>query len=184
MSSIPSNATKVFDGIIFDVYHYEQELFDGSTATFEMLKRNDSVQCIPIVGDKILLIQDEQPNRLMQWALPGGQTDAGEDLEAAIARELQEETGYSCDTFELYKSYDISSKLDWRVHTFIARNTLNTHAIKNDAGERTTPVLVSFDECIDIVCREDFREKEFAIDILRMYKNNTLSEFKKLLFPN
>jgi ADP-ribose pyrophosphatase len=184
MSSIPPHATKVFDGIIFDVYHFEQELYDGTTRTFEMLKRNDSVQCIPIVGDKILLIQDSQPNQPTQWALPGGQTDAGEELEAAIARELQEETGYTAATFEHYKSYDISSKLDWRVHTFIARDATFTHEIKNDAGERTTPVLVSFDECIDIVCRADFREKEFALDILRMHKNNTLGAFKTLLFPN
>ena len=37
---IPKNATKVFSGKTFDVYQWEQEMFDGSKKIFEKLKRN------------------------------------------------------------------------------------------------------------------------------------------------
>lgn len=184
MPSIPKHAKKVFEGIIHDVYHYEQKLYDGSTATFEMLKRNDSVQCVATVEDKILLIKDSQPNRDTLWALPGGQSDTNEDLLDAIAREFLEETGYVCDAFELYKSYDIGSKLDWNVHTYIARGASKQSVHTNEPGEKTEVHLVSFDTFVDIVCSPNFRESEFAIDILRMYKDGTLDEFKHRLFPN
>ena len=35
---IPENAKRVFKGIIFDVYQWEQELYNGSKAVFEKLK--------------------------------------------------------------------------------------------------------------------------------------------------
>lgn len=182
MPSIPKHAKKVFEGIIFDVYHYEQTLFDDSTTTFEMLKRNDSVQCIATVEDKILLIKDSQPNRKTLWALPGGQTNPGEDLTTALARELLEETGYASADLEFYKSYEFSSKLDWQVHTYIARNATEVGKLLNDPGERTEVHLVTFEEFLDIVALPEFRDVEFAIDVLRMYKHNTLDVFKKVLF--
>jgi hypothetical protein len=43
---IPEHAKKVFAGKTFDVYHYEQKMFDGSTQIFEKLKRNHSVDII------------------------------------------------------------------------------------------------------------------------------------------
>lgn len=35
---LPPQAKKVFTGQIFDVYQWEQEMYDGSFETFEMLK--------------------------------------------------------------------------------------------------------------------------------------------------
>ncbi len=34
---IPDHATCVFRGMLFDVYQWQQEMFDGSIETFEML---------------------------------------------------------------------------------------------------------------------------------------------------
>lgn len=184
MPKLPPHAKKVFAGIIHDVYHYEQELYDGSTTTFEMLKRNDSVQCIATVEEKILLIRDSQPGRPTLWALPGGQSDEGENPTDALKRELLEETGYTCGHVDLFKSYDISSKLDWTVHTYIARDATKVGEPKNEAGEKTEPHLVSFEQFVDIASSEEFREAEFAIDVLRMYKAGTLHEFKEKLFQN
>lgn len=49
MVKIPSHATKVFSGVIFDVYQWEQELFNGNIATFEALRRPSTVIIIPVV---------------------------------------------------------------------------------------------------------------------------------------
>lgn len=184
MPQIPDHAKKVFDGIIHDVYHFEQELYDGSTTTFEMLKRASSAQCIPIVGDKILLIKDTQPNRETLYAACGGQVDPGETPEQAVEREMMEETGYSAESFELYQTYSVSSKVDWDIYTYIARNATQVQTPKEQAGEKIEPFLVTFDEFVDIVCSEGFRDIEISLTVLRMVKNGTIHEFKELLFPN
>lgn len=51
---IPKEATKVFEGRIYDVYQWPQKLFDGSTETFEMLSRADTVKIIVLVNEKEL----------------------------------------------------------------------------------------------------------------------------------
>lgn len=63
-SKIPSVAQRVFRGQIFDVYQWPQMLFDGTVATFEMLKRADSVSVIATTSDgHILLAAQQQPDR-------------------------------------------------------------------------------------------------------------------------
>ncbi|MEI7603954.1 MAG: hypothetical protein WCJ19_02970 [bacterium] len=46
---IPEDAVKVFSGVIFDVYQWQQLQFDGTYATFEKIKRNDVALVIPIM---------------------------------------------------------------------------------------------------------------------------------------
>ncbi len=40
---MPDHARRVFRGEVFDVYQWEQEMFDGSKAVFEKLIRQDTV---------------------------------------------------------------------------------------------------------------------------------------------
>ncbi|MFO0971471.1 MAG: hypothetical protein U0520_03950, partial [Candidatus Saccharimonadales bacterium] len=59
---IPQDAKKVFDGVIFDVFQWQQQMFDGTTETFEMLRRPDTVQVICIDEGKVLVLEEEQPH--------------------------------------------------------------------------------------------------------------------------
>ena len=65
-------------------------------------------------GGEILLIERGLPPS--GWALPGGFVDAGETLEAAAARELQEETGLQATSLEQFHTYSEPSR-DPRHHT-------------------------------------------------------------------
>ena len=56
---IPNKAKKVFEGVIFDIYQWQQEMYDGSTATFEMLDRDNTIQVIATMDDKIILINEK-----------------------------------------------------------------------------------------------------------------------------
>jgi len=53
------------------VYQWPQKMFDGSTATFEMIKRPDTVQIIATVGNKILMTQEEQPTQKRSFGFLG-----------------------------------------------------------------------------------------------------------------
>jgi len=60
----PKNAIKVFSWKTFDVYQWEQKMFDWSKKTFEKLKRNDSVDIIAINKNKeIYILEEQQPWR-------------------------------------------------------------------------------------------------------------------------
>lgn len=78
---MPENAKRVFKGVVFDVYQWEQELYDGSKATFEKLKRPDTVVVFPVLPDgKILLTEQEQPGKDPFIGGLGGRMDEGEDM--------------------------------------------------------------------------------------------------------
>lgn len=60
--AIPDHAQLVFTGKTFDVYQWEQEMFDGSTKTFEKLRRNHSIDIVAVDQDKkIYILEEEQP---------------------------------------------------------------------------------------------------------------------------
>lgn len=181
---IPKQAKKVFDGVIFDVYQWEQELFDGSKATFERIKRPYTVRTIATVGEEIIILEDEQPDRDMILALPGGRIDEGEDPLIAAQRELMEETGYTSDAWELFSETQPLNKMDWTMYTYIARNCKKTGEPTLDAGERIALKTVSFDAFIDIVSSEDFRAQDLSLKILRMKAEGTVTEIRKKLFSN
>ncbi|HXH26805.1 MAG TPA: NUDIX hydrolase [Candidatus Acidoferrum sp.] len=144
---IPDNAKKVFAGVIFDVYQWQQELFDGSKTTFEMLKRPDTVAAICVVEDKILLLNDRQSHRDQQVKFPGGRGDPA-DLSAgdAARREILEETGYEFVNWRLVSVRQPFSKIEWFVHYFIAWGETKKQAPHLDAGEKNTISFLTFDE--------------------------------------
>jgi len=149
MASIPPQAKKVFSGVMFDVYQWEQEMFDGSTATFEMVSRQPSTEAIVTVGDKIVMLTQEQPNREPYPSLPGGRIEPGEDPDEAIKREIAEESGYTSDDIELLYHFTGNSKLYFPEYIFVAKNGHNGANQSLDAGEKISVKLVTFDELLE-----------------------------------
>ena len=92
----------VFRGVIFDVYQWPQTMFDGSTETFEMLRRPDTVKIIAIKGDKIIITRQRQPRKDWFCTYPGGRIDPTDQNELAAAkRELREETGMAGEDIQI-----------------------------------------------------------------------------------
>lgn len=144
---LPPNAKKVFDGVIFEVHQWEQELYDGTTATFERAKRDDTVTVIPVLPDgQILLIEQEQPTLEPYVSAPGGRVDPGEDALDAAKRELLEETGYEAAEWALIDAHQPAAKIDWAVFTFVAKGLRKVAELDLDPGEKIKLMPVSFEK--------------------------------------
>ena len=167
MGKIPDHARQVFHGVRYDVYQWEQELYDGTTKMFEAVKRPDTVEALVIVGDKILIQEEEQPHVPRPFlSLPGGCVDEGEDHETAMSRELLEETGYAVETWELFHAQAPLQSVQWDMYVYIGRGARRMTEPHPDAGERITPRLVSFHELLDLVDRGELYRFEQTLRFL------------------
>ena len=183
---IPQNAKRVFKGILFDVYQWEQEMFDGSRTIFEKLKRLDTVVIFPVLPDgKILLLEQKQPGKEVFIGAPAGRVDKGEDILTAAKRELLEETGYIGEEFILWDARQPSSKIDYAVFTFIAKGLKKISGLKPDEGEKIVLKPVKFDEFVEISTREKVGEKETIMRFIEAkYDPKKKEELRKLFSPN
>ena len=186
MKKIPHNATLVFKGILHEVYQWEQEMFDGTYATFEAIRRGNSVTVIATTSNKIILNSEEQPNRAPFIAMPGGIADDGNVtiLENA-KRELKEETGYESNDWKEWFTSDVlqSAKIEWNNYFFVAKNVQKTCEPHLDSGEKIKTKLITFDEFLELRHDPDFRNKDL-IPILEKASQDKQKrkELEELLF--
>ena len=93
-------------------------------------------------GAKILLVERAKEPLKGYWSLPGGVLESGEKLEAAIRREVREETGLEVETLSMFEIFE---------------------RIMPDAGGRPEYHYV----LIDYVCRPTGGQLQAASDVSR-----------------
>lgn len=143
---IPDHAKQVFSGVLFDVYQWQQELFDGTTTTYEMLRRPDTVIILAIQDDKIVMVEEQQSGRPSYLRFPGGRVEPGEAWQQAAEREMLEETGLRFNQWRLVDVEQVESKIEWFVAVFLAYDVAGQSEQRQDAGEKVTVLLKTLDE--------------------------------------
>lgn len=183
MGKIPQNAKCVFKGILFDIYQWQQEMFDGSFKTFEKITRIPSVQILAITSDKkIILVNEEQPGRGKYLSIAGGMVERNETHFESAKKELLEELGMTSNNWTLYKEVNFGDKVDWPCYYYIAKNCKKVQEQKLESGERIEPLEVNFDEFVKIVLDEKFKNQQFSQMIFKMkHTKGELEKFKKKL---
>lgn len=181
---LPDNAKLVFKGVIFEVWQWEQEMYDGSTKTFEKTWRPPTIEVIASIGDRILIGHQEQPTHGTFISLFGGRPE-NDDIEAEARRELLEETGYVSDDWQLLLKKAKRGHTIHQTYVFIARDCRKEREQSLDAGEKISVEAVSFKAFLDLsedpkawICND-------LIEYLREVRKdeNKKREFRRLLFP-
>ncbi len=167
---IPEHAKQVFKGQIFDVYQWPQELFDGSQATFEMLRRPDTIQILAVRDGNIVVVHDEQPGRPVYMHVPGGRADPeDESWLAAAKRELLEETGLAFKNWKLVAVFQPFIKMEWFTVWFVATDIESESPQNLDAGERISVDAISFDDFRASANDPDNLMMSYAQPLLKQY---------------
>lgn len=152
---VPDEAVKVFSGVIYDVYHWDQTMYDGSKAKFEMLKRPDTVGVVCIKDDKLVFVEEFQPNHVHRVFFPTGRVDPGETWEEAAKREVLEETGFSFKNMKLVFVTQPISKIEWFVAWFVAWDFTSETTPKHENGEKITVKTGTLDDVLRQILAHD-----------------------------
>lgn len=185
LMDIPPHAKRVFSGVIFDVYHWVETLFDGSTATYEGLRRRESTQIIVIDKEDILLAYEKQPLLPIGYGFFGGHAEDGESPLECAKRELIEETGMICAAWQKLTVYNPEGRIDWKIHLFLARDPKQVQEPKLEPGEHIEVRRVRFDAFVRLASDETFRAHQLMRTVLPLTTPDPkkVEEFKRLLFP-
>lgn len=173
--------------MLFDIYQWRQKMYDGSFQTFEKVKCPDTVNVFAITPEgEIIMTKQSQPGLSSEYiGTLGGRVDKGEDHLTAAKRELLEESGYASDDWHLWFTDEPLDKVDWQIHTYITKNCKKVSETHQDPGEKIKLIFVSFDEFVDdIIYRDNYREFEVIIKIVKAQKNpKELPSITKLFHP-
>lgn len=165
---LPPEAKKVFEGVIYDIYHWPRQLFDGRVVTYEKLARHDSVVIVPVTAEGTIVVQrEQQPGTQWYAAIPAGGIDEGEEPLAAAVRELREETGYEAAQMDFWFAHQVEHRADWAIFVFIAKGCVKKYEQAPGGGERVETREVSFEEFLRLVTEDDFQNINIAPKLLK-----------------
>lgn len=181
---MPPDAKKVFQGKIFAVWQWEQELYDGSFTTFERLSRPGYTFGVGVLEDgKILLLYDEQPDREPVLTPAGGKVDDGESSKEALRREFLEEIGYAIGEVRPWFAYRPSTKIDFVTYGYIARQLKRKETAHPEPGERIREVTFSFEDFLKLGQNPMLRDWGVKVQLLEAQIDpSKKEELRKLLY--
>ena len=120
-----------YKGAILDVYTDHMEFANGNTAEWDFIKHKGAAAVVPVTEDGKLVMVRQYRNALDRYTLeiPAGALDYAEEPGIVCAgRELEEETGYRCDSLEwLINIRTTVAFCNEKIEVFVARNLIPSH---------------------------------------------------------
>lgn len=159
----------VFEGRIVTVRKDKAELGDGSIAPRELVIHSGGVCVVPLTDDNrvIMVRQFRYAFGEPLLEIPAGKLEKGEEHRSAALRELEEETGAKCTSFEyLGVCYPSVAYLTEKIHMYLARG-LSFGKAHLDEGEFLDVIRVPLDEAVEMVMRGEIPDAKTQIALLK-----------------
>lgn len=148
-------------------------LANGVTARREIVEHGDVVAIVPVDAnaDVLLVRQYRLPARAVLLEIPAGGVDAGEDVEAAAQRELQEETGHRAASLERLGGFFVSPGYCTEfIHVFLATG-LSAAPLAADVDEDIVLERLPLAEAVRLVETGDIRDGKSIVGIILAAKS-------------
>ena len=139
---LPWRRVRAEDKRNYQVLRVGEEVFadprSGEERERVIIEADDWCNVVAITRDDrvVMVKQFRFGTREISLEFPGGVVDDGETPEASVARELEEETGYTAGRIEPLGTYSPNpAHFTNRVHAYVAFECLPVHDGKPDEGE-------------------------------------------------
>ena len=167
------NRREVYSGKIVRLHVDTIRQESGVSAVREVVIHPGGVAAVPVLDDgRIVLIrQFRYPLGKYIWEIPAGKLDSDQTPRDTIARELEEEIGYTAGTLtEMGSFYSSPGFCDEIIHLFVAHELVPCIR-RPETGEHITPDARSLDECLKMIAAGEIMDGKSVIGILRFAGN-------------
>ncbi|MCH6268392.1 MULTISPECIES: NUDIX domain-containing protein [Neobacillus] len=115
---------EIFSGKIISLHLQEVELPNGKTSKREIIKHPGAVAILALTPENKIIMVEQYRKALERTIveIPAGKLEKDEEPASCARRELEEETGYVCESLELLTSFFTSPGFaDEIVHVYLAK---------------------------------------------------------------
>jgi ADP-ribose pyrophosphatase len=146
---------KVFETAIFDLHQIERAPDTGeSSGEFYVLNAPEWINVIPLTPQRQIILVEQYRHGIDEVTLeiPGGMVDPGEEPLLSAQRELEEETGYSSNSWvSLGKVSSNPAILSNFTHLYLASNCRKTSEQSTSRFEDIAVHIIDLDRFLDYV---------------------------------
>ncbi len=137
LAEVPLESALAYHGVFFDVIRDQVQCPDGHRGVREFIRHPGAVMVVALLDDDTIVLERQfrYPLGRSFIEMPAGKLEPGEDVLACARRELQEETGYTADSWErLGAFHNAIGYSDEKIEVYLARDLAFVGAA-TDAGE-------------------------------------------------
>ena len=162
------NHREVYSGKIVKLHVDTIRQESGESTIREVVIHPGGVAAIPVLDDgRIVLVrQFRYPLGKYIWEIPAGKLDSGQTPHDTIARELEEEIGYSAKTLaEACSFYTSPGFCNEIIYLFVARDLVPCTR-QPEVGEHITPVTRTLEECLEMIASGEIMDGKSILGLL------------------
>lgn len=167
------SSERSFSGRLLKVRVDEVLLPNGRRSKREIVEHRGAVAVVAMVGNSILLERQYRHTAgKVMWEIPAGTLEKGESPIQAVARELEEETGYAAERIEELTHFYVAAGYSTEVIRVYLAIGLEKRSAHPDEDELIDTVQVPMSDALRMISSNEIEDAKTIIGLL-MAKERT-----------